>query len=484
MAVQAQTGIKSFGAYVPTRRIARAAIAEAHAWSFPPTSTSVKGELSLCNWDEDAISLAVEAARDCLYGADQAAVGALDLVSTTAPYADLQNAAIAACALRLPKSVSCADHGGSTRAGLLALNRACSSRREGTTLVVASEKRSARPRSPQELQYGSGAAALLIGSGPNLQARFLGCESLSLPFVDHFRRAGDRFDYYWEERWIRDEGVAKMVPRAVKALLTRLDISMDRVAHFGMSGGPPGSGKLVAKTLAIAPERVLPDLLTQTGDTGAAHAPLLLIEALERSRAGDIIVVAAFSQGCEVTAFEVLADSPPTRRRGLAGHLARRIEETSYPKLLSLGEHLELDWGMRAEADQKTALTEQYRSTEQILGFVGGRCSRCEAVQFPSLPACVNCGALASQAPHALADEPAKIATYTVDWLQYTPAPPLYVGLVQFDVGARLLMEITDVGLGGLEVGTPLEMRFRIKERDRLRHYDRYFWKAAPQDLK
>jgi len=31
-----------------------------------------------------------------------------------------------------------------------------------------------------------------------------------------------------------------------------------------------------------------------------------------------------------------------------------------------------------------------------------------------------------------------------------------------------------------LAVGLPLRMVFRIKERDGLRHYDRYFWKAAP----
>jgi uncharacterized OB-fold protein len=62
----------------------------------------------------------------------------------------------------------------------------------------------------------------------------------------------------------------------------------------------------------------------------------------------------------------------------------------------------------------------------------------------------------------------------------YTPSPPLYVGLVQFDAGARLLMEMVDVGPAGLEVGTPLRMVFRIKERDQARHFDRYFWKATP----
>lgn len=484
MGSELQTGIKSLGAYVPARRIARTAIAEAHAWSFPSGAASPKGEQSLCNWDEDAITMAVEAARDCLRGVGRSDLTALDLASTTAPYADLQNAVIAASALRVTGGASCADHGGSTRAGLTALNRACTSQRGGDRLVIASEKRTAKPRSPQELQYGSAAGALLVGSGPNLLARFLGCESVSLPFVDHFRHVGERFDYYWEERWIRDEGIMKIVPGAVEALLGRLGLRADRVAHFGLSGGPPGSDRLVAKALAIAPESVLPNLLLVTGDTGTAHPALLLIQALERGQPGDVIVVAAFAQGCEVTAFEVLEPvSAVAGRSGLAGNLsvARRIEETSYLKLLSFGEHVELDWGMRAEVDQKTALTEMYRSAEQILGFVGGRCGQCGAVQFPSLPACVNCASLESQVPYALADEPASIATHTVDWLQFTPAPPLYVGLVQFNVGARLLMEIADVGSRELDVGTPLEMRFRIKERDRLRHFERYFWKAVPK---
>jgi 3-hydroxy-3-methylglutaryl CoA synthase len=476
-----QTGIRSYGAYVPARRIKRAAIAEAHAWSFPAATAAPKGERSACGWDEDAITMAVEAGRDCLRGASTSTVTSLDLASTTAPYADLQNAVIASSALRLPSSITSSDCGGSIRAGLIALSRACASELEGERLIIGSDKRLAKPRSAQELQYGSGAAALLVGSGPDLLARFLGSQSASVPFVDHFRQTSEKFDYYWEERWIRDEGIAKIVPGVVATLLERLGLNADHVTHFGLAGGPPGSDKVVAKALSIPPERVLPDLQAQLGDTGTAHSLVLLIEALERAKPGETIVIASFAQGCEVIAFERLEGAPRPGQRGLAGNLSRRIEETSYLKLLSFDGHVELDWGMRAETDQKTALTQMYRSAGHILGFVGGRCGSCGTAQFPSLPRCVSCGALESQTPFPLADEPARIATYTADWLQYTPAPPLYVGLIQFDIGARLLMEIVDVGPQQLEVGTALEMCFRIKERDRQRHYDRYFWKATPR---
>ena len=126
-------------------------------------------------------------------------------------------------------------------------------------------------------------------------------------------------------------------------------------------------------------------------------------------------------------------------------------------------------------------MTQLYRSSDQIFGFIGGKCGKCDAVQFPRLPNCVNCGEAETQKPFPLVDDPAKVATYTADWLMYSPSPPLYMGLVQFQSGARVLMEIVDVGADGIDVGTELSMTFRKKERDKLRGWDRYFWKATPK---
>jgi 3-hydroxy-3-methylglutaryl CoA synthase len=474
-------GIKSCGAYVPRRRMSRSAIADAHAWALPHLKSLGRGEKSICSWDEDAITMAVEAARDCLRGRSTEVVKALTFASTSAPYADLQNAVLVGSALRLPQQLRACDLGGSTRAGLSALIQSCATREQGDRLVIASEKRNVKPGSLQEMQYGAAAGALLVGEGTDLIASFLGAESISVPFIDHFRKAGERFDYYWEERWVRDEGISKIVPGAVKVLLDRIGRKATDVRWFGLNGGPLGGDKLVAKSLGISPDSIVPDLQGQVGDTGAAHGVLSLIGAIENAKAGDLLVMASFAQGCDVIAFEVHRPATATPAGGLAGTIAQRIPESAYLKMLSFSGELELDWGMRAEADNKSALTQAYRSASQILGFVGGRCGKCGAVQFPRLPCCVNCGEHDSQAAYPMAEEPAKVATYTADWLQYSPAPPLYMGLVQFDVGARVLMEIVDVGTSGIEVGNSLSMVFRIKERDKLRQYDRYFWKATPR---
>ncbi|EPB9494557.1 TPA: OB-fold domain-containing protein [Pseudomonas aeruginosa] len=472
------TGIQSWGAYIPRPRMARTTIAQAHAWAFP--SLRGKGEKAFCNWDEDVITLAVEAGRDCLGDCAREPLHCLALASTSAPFADLQNSTLIASALRLENPIACSDVGGSTRAGLTELANRLSSPIEGSGgLLLASEKRSAKPASAQELRYGCGAAALQLGS-ENLAARFLGRHCSSTPLVDHFRQNGIKYDYYGEERWIRDEGVGRLVPAAIRELLDRLQLEPARIAYFGLAGVPAGSDAQVARKLGIAPTVVSPLLTDKVGDTGTAHGPLLLVEALESTQPGDIILIAAFGQGCEVLAFQRESGGRPPRQ-GLKASIDNGILQSTYLKMLSFEGEIELDWGPRAETDNKAALTQQYRSTEQILGFVGGRCRACGTVQFPSLATCLHCTASDSQEPHPIADSPARLATYSADWLQYHPAPPLYIGLVQFDNGARVLMEIVDVGTAGLEVGTRLDMVFRIKTRDTRRHYDRYFWKASPQ---
>jgi hydroxymethylglutaryl-CoA synthase len=81
--------------------------------------------------------------------------------------------------------------------------------------------------------------------------------------------------------------------------------------------------------------------------------------------------------------------------------------------------------------------------------------------------------------PVRLADEPAHLLSVTADRLNFTPEPPFVFGLVQFDNGARVAMELCDTETAPA-VGAALRMRFRIKTIDRQRQFPTYFWKAAP----
>jgi uncharacterized OB-fold protein len=208
---------------------------------------------------------------------------------------------------------------------------------------------------------------------------------------------------------------------------------------------------------------------------------MMLAAALERAAPEQKILVVGFGGGCDALLLQTTDTIRGYRSASsVSAALARGVTDKNYTKLLSFADEIDLDWGMRSETDAKTALTQLYRAQDQVMSFIGGRCGQCGAIQFPHLVACVNCGSVEPLTPYPLADEPAKVATFTADWLMFYPAPPLYVGLVQFDNGARVLMEMVDVDPAKFDVGSALRMVFRIKEKDDRRHFNRYFWKAAP----
>jgi hydroxymethylglutaryl-CoA synthase len=79
-------GIKAYGAYIPRLRMDRAAIAAAHAWVFPGLKAAGKGERAFGSWDEDSITMSVDALRACLRGGLTTPVKSLTFASTTAVF--------------------------------------------------------------------------------------------------------------------------------------------------------------------------------------------------------------------------------------------------------------------------------------------------------------------------------------------------------------------------------------------------------------
>lgn len=475
-------GITGFGGYIPRLRMRRDAIAAAHAWMAPSLRALAKGRRAFCSWDEDSVTMGVEAARDAFGTKSRDGIGSVTLASTTPPYADLQNASIVANALALPESARTQDLGTSQRAGVSGLLQALTAG-AGEALYIAADQPKGKPASPQEMTYGAGAAAFTLGADAPV-AVLAGSASRNALFADHFRPTGADYDYYWEERWIRDEGYQKLVPATVKAALADAGVGGDAIKHFILASPLKNTAAGLVKRLGLAPETVRDALAADCGYAGTAHGLIELALTLETASAGDVILVVGFGQGVDALVLRVtdaIGGFKPVR--GVSGALADGQSHDAYLRMISYSNQINLEWGMRGEKVVKTALTDQYRSLSQLGSFNAGKCGRCGTVQFPQLPTCVNPGCGAPQSEYeqvSLADEPAKMLTYTADWLSYHPAPPLYVGFVQFENGGRLLMEVVEVGEAGLDVGTPLRMVYRKKDLDKDRGYARYFWKATP----
>src|SRR3989442_9637223 len=93
-------GITSYGAYVPMLRLPLAA----NAGGKPGGP-----EKAVANWDEDAVTMAVAAAIDCLRGIDRARVDGGLFASTSYSFKEKHGAAIVARALDLRRDVLTAD---------------------------------------------------------------------------------------------------------------------------------------------------------------------------------------------------------------------------------------------------------------------------------------------------------------------------------------------------------------------------------------
>ncbi len=474
-----ERGILAYGAYIPKRRLPRKVIADAMAWTSPALKAQGRGERAVRSWDEDSLTMAVEAARDCRleqFGSPANLV----LASTTLPFADRDNAAVIAEALNFDEHINTLDVSASQRAGTAALANALQT--DATTLLLASDCRDARPASAREMQIGHGAAALMTGSGDALLARCLGQRAVSRDLVDHYRAEGTRFDYVLDDRWLRDEGFFKIIPETVGKLLTDTGVDAAAIDH-AIFPCPQRVGAKLCKVLGIADTALDDDLAATCGHTGAAHALLLFTRTLQNAAPGAKILVVGFGQGADAFLFETtqkLADYQPAL--GVAGHLDRRLEETSYLRYLAQQGDVDVDWGHRAEFDNRTAMTAFYRNRDSITGFNGGRCEECGTVQFPKARICVNpdCQATNSQVAMSLAGVRGKVKSFTEDWLAISQNPPLQYGNVELEGGGNIFMEFTDCEPGTLAIGMPLEMRFRIKDVDSRRSFTRYFWKPTP----
>jgi len=479
-------GITSYGGYVPRLRLDRMAAYESMGWFAPAIVMVAQGERSFCNWDEDSLTMAVAASRDCLRGVDRATVDGVTLCSTTLPFADRSNATVVQTALGLRADVKTQDLTSTQRVGTTGLVGALDTLKGGESkriLVTATDARQARTAYFYELWFGDGAASLLVGEGDDVVAEHLGSYSVSYDFVDHYRGRLNQFDYVWEERWARDQGYSKIIPEAVEGLLAKLDLGIDDVDTLVFPCLFKAEHKKIAAKLGIEPGKVVGNLHEECGETGAAHPLVMLVHALEDASPGDRILVCGFGQGCDALLFRVTdAIGSLTERQGIRGCLADKEIVRNHQKFLKFRDLIEVERGIRAEAPTQTAMSVLWRKRDMLLGLVGGRCTECGTAQFPRMDICVNpaCRAHKTQEPYAFADRTAEVKSFTGDLLAVSVDPPAVYGMIQFEGGGRMMADFTSCRFEDLWVGRPVTMAFRRRYRDEERGFSGYFWKAVP----
>jgi len=468
-------GITAYGAYVPLFRMPRAEIAR--AWGI---AAQGEGERAVRNYDEDSLTMAVEACQDCLCGVERSGVGGLFLATTTAPYAEKMASTLAATVLDLPRPSRTLDFTNSLRAGtgaLLAAADAVKAGSLGSVMVAAADSRMAPTQGELEQFLGDGAAAILVGDS-EVVATIEDSYSVSQEFTDVWRVAGDEFLRTWEDRFTLDEGYNRIIPEAVSTMLNRHSLSPQQVTRAVFYGPNRRRHQELGRRMGFAPEQLQDSLLSQVGNTGTALPLMMLVAALEESRPGDTLLMAGYGNGCDVLLLRVTENiRKMAERRGIRGYLASHKPIPSYQKYLLWRGLVPVIPASRPDREA-TSVTAVWREQRQNLALYGSRCQRCGAQQFPIQRVCVKCHAKDEYELVRLVDKKVDIFTFTQDNLAAAVDSPVIVTVVEFEGGGRAAFDMTDRDPQEVQVGMQVEFTFRKLYTERGIH--NYFWKTRP----
>jgi 3-hydroxy-3-methylglutaryl CoA synthase/uncharacterized OB-fold protein len=464
-------GILAYAAYLPGARLERKAIAE--ALGVPSGS----GTRSVASYDEDTTSLAVEAARPALRSAPGLRPTALYFATAAPAYLDKTNATAIHAALDLDPGAMAVDMLGSVRSAAGALRAALDA--TGPTLVALADIRTGLPGGADERDGGDAAAALVCGEGTRDQpvlAELVGVASASAEFLDRWRLPGDAASRQWEERF-GEHAYVPLGEAAITGALGQAGLAAPALHRLIVAGPHGRASRRVAAAAGARKEALADDLAATAGNTGAAHAGLLLAQALEQARPDELIAVVSLADGADVTIWRTTAALAGYRPSVPVATQLPGSRRVTYATFLTWRGFLPREPPRRPDPrppDAPAAL----RAEGWKFAFTGSRCQACGTRHVPPQRVCVRCRAVDRMASERLADVPATVATFTVDRLAYSLSPPVVAAVIDFEGGGRFECELTDVDPAAVKIGDRVQMTFRRLLTAGGIH--NYFWKARP----
>jgi len=466
------TGIVSYGAYIPYNRLSRALIAK--AWEGGATA----GEKAIAGYDEDSLTMAVAAARDCLKGLGAKDIDAVYFASTTSPYQEKQMASTIATVLNLDKRVFTVDFAGSLRSGTNALRAALDAVNSGSAksvLICAADVRPGYPNGDNEMAFGDGAAAFLIG-GDNTVVSIDTAYTAYNEVMDVWRSDEDHYVQAWEPGFSYGVQYSNIVRQAVKTVLKDNSLTPQDFAKAALYA--PDSRQLgrLAGTLGFDLKSQVINLHAAVGNTGTALSLMSLVAALEGTVLGDRILLASYGDGCDVFVLKGVGELEKNRR-SIKGNLAMKRMMPSYEKYLLWRGQIKVEPPRRLPPTRPSAVA-LWRDNKAGLAFYGVRCKKCGTPQYPPQRICIHCRAKDEFDEYCFADKIGKVVNFSHDNLGVTLDPPITIATIDFEEGGRVRLDMVDRELEEVKVGMKVEMTFR-KVRDAGSIHD-YWWKCRP----
>ena len=476
-------GIISYGAYVPFYRLRHEEIGR--AWG----KKGGQGERAVAGWDEDTITMGVEAARDCLQGVENKTVDSLYFATLTPPYSEKQSASIIAAAINLREDVNTIDFAHSRRSGTNALRAALDAVGHGSAkkaLVVTADCPIPPPDSAGEFIFGDGGAAFLIGDSGAI-ATIDGSYTMTDEFLDFWRLPMDRHSQSWEDRFVLDEGYMRIFPKVINGLMKKYNLGPKDFTRVVFDAPDPRSHQAMARGLGFDLKTQIQDPMFQSlGNTGTSFASMLLVAALEKSKPGDKILLANYGDGGDAFVLTVTDQigKGSEQQRGITGYLGSKIYLESYGKYLRFRDLME--WEIDRRPPPRTSLPVYFRESKQLLRLIGQKCSQCGHEQFPRQRLCMWCQSKMEASGEfeniEFAGKRGILFSYSLDERAPVMDLPNVGCVVDLEGGARYYGLMTDRDVSKIKIG--IEMEFTFRRINDAQGVHNYFWKVRPIRVK
>ena len=303
-------GIITYGVYIPRYRIRVEEIAR--VWG--ANAADITGglgvfEKSVPDMDEDAATIAVEAARNALLRRqiDPKDIGAVYVGSESHPYAVKPTACTVGEAIGATPHMTAADFEFACKAGTAAIQTCMGMVASGMItygLAIGSDVAQGAPSDALEYTAAAGGAAFVIGRDDPIAVLNHTC-SYTTDTPDFWRREGQNYPRHGG-RFTGDPGYFKHVEGATRLLFEQLNKSAKDYEYAVFHQPNAKFPQKVAKVLGFKPEQIRPGLVVaRLGNTYSGSSPIGLAATLDIAKPGDRIFVASFGSGAGSDAFDI-----------------------------------------------------------------------------------------------------------------------------------------------------------------------------------
>ena len=325
-------GIVGYGAYVPRYRLPAREVSR--IWTGGHGGIPIE-EKSVPGFDEDVVTMSIEAARNALMRAriNPQDIRAVWVGSESHPYAVKPSATIVAEALGIVPSTQAADWEFACKAGTEAMVAAIGlvgSKMAKYALAIGMDAAQGKPGDALEYTAAAGGAAYLLGPAEESLAVIEGTYSYVTDTPDFWRREYQKYPEHGQ-RFTGEPAYFKHISAAAKTYMEATNSTASDYTYAVFHQPNTKFPTRVAINLGFNQEQIAPGLLVPViGNTYSGAAIIGLTGILDVAQAGDQILMVSFGSGAGSDAFGIRVTEKINESRDLAPktqqYITRRTE--------------------------------------------------------------------------------------------------------------------------------------------------------------